>query len=51
MVLKDKVYKAFNPVVSHEEKSIYFVMNKIAVNLSQEKTSFLNDTYQEELQY
>ena len=27
------------------------MMNEIRVNLSQEKTNFINDTYQKELQY
>ena len=38
-------------ILSHVEKSIYFMMNEIRVNLSQEKTNFINDTYQKELQY
>ena len=35
----------------HKERSICFMMNKIEVNLSQEKINFINDTYQKELQY
>ena len=35
----------------HKDKSIYFTMNEIEVNLSQEKINFINDPYQKELQY
>ena len=41
MILKDKIYKAFNPVVWR--KSISFMVNEIAVNLSQEKINFINE--------
>ena len=45
--------------MSHKEKNNYFTkeidevraMNKIGVNLSQEKKDFTNDAYQKELQY
>ena len=45
--------------MSHEEKKVNFtkemnevrVMNKIEVNLSQEKIDFINDAYQKELKY
>ena len=30
----------------HKERGIYFAMDKIKVNLSQEKINFINDTYQ-----
>ena len=35
----------------HKIKSICFAMNKIEVNLSQEKINFINDTHQKGLQY
>ena len=48
-----------NFILSHKEKSVYFMkdmdevraMNKIEVNLSQEKVEFINDIYQIELHY
>ena len=33
----------------HKERSICFAMNKIEVNLSEEKINFINNTYQKEL--
>ena len=47
-----------NTILSHKEKSVYFAkkmdevsaMNKIEVDLSQEKIDFTNDMYQKELQ-
>ena len=48
-----------NFILSHKEKNVYFTkdmdevraMNKIEVNLSQEKVEFINDIYQMELHY
>ena len=48
-----------NTILSHKEKSVYFMkdmgdvraMNKIEVNLSQEKIEFIKDAYQKELHY
>ena len=45
-----------NTVLSHKEKSVYFMkdmdgvraMNEIEVNLSQDKIEFMNDAYQKE---
>ena len=45
--------------MSHKEKSVNFTketnevraMNKIEVNLSQEKIDFINDAYQKQLKY
>ena len=37
--------------LSHKQNSIYFKMNEIEVNLSQEKINIINDAYQKELQY
>ena len=46
-------------ILSHIEKRVYFteeadevtVVNKIEVNLSQEKINFINDVYRKELHY
>ena len=48
-----------NTILLYKEKSVYFAikmnevraMNKIEVDLSQEKIDFLNDAYQKELQH
>ena len=48
-----------NTILSHREKIVYFAkkmdevtaVNKIEVDLSQEKIVFTNDTYQKELQH
>ena len=48
-----------NTILSHKEKIVYFAkkmdevtaVNKIEVDLSQEKIVFINDTYQKELQH
>ena len=37
--------------LSHKEKSIYFTMNDIEVNLSQDEIHFINDIYQREVPY
>ena len=34
-----------------KERSICFVINKIKLNLSEEKINFLNDIYQKKLKY
>ena len=43
----DKVDKHFNT----KERSIFFAMNKVKVNLSEEKINFMTDTYQKELKF
>ena len=48
MILKDKVFKAFNPVAWRKKHLFYDERNQ---NLSQEKINFINNTYQKELQY
>ena len=48
-----------NTILLYKEKSVYFAitmnevraMNKIEVDLSQEKIDFINDAYQKELQH
>ena len=48
-----------NTILSHKEKSVYFAkkmdglraMNKIEIDLSQEKIDFINDAYQKESQH
>ena len=48
-----------NTILLYKEKSVYFAitmneiraMNKIEVDLSQEKIDFINDAYEKELQH